>query len=209
MLEVHPPEHAPHSVRDFFLHIFTITVGLLIALGLEATVEWRHHVHLGHEAERNLRQELEGNRKDLALVVAAAPDEQKNLTGLLSFFKQRMDGKPTNLKSMSVGMRLTTLHDASWQTASATGALSYLPYEKVQRFAAAYQLQKQFEAVQSGALQPTINLEATLASDDPNGMNPADAALATTQTRIMVANIYTLQQLGKALDKAYEEAVKE
>lgn len=28
-------------MRDFFLHIFTITVGLLIALSLEGLVEWQ------------------------------------------------------------------------------------------------------------------------------------------------------------------------
>ena len=31
MLEVHPPEEKIPGVRDFLLHLFTITVGLLIA----------------------------------------------------------------------------------------------------------------------------------------------------------------------------------
>ncbi len=35
-MEVHPPHQPIHTVRDFLLHIFTITIGLLIALGLEA-----------------------------------------------------------------------------------------------------------------------------------------------------------------------------
>ena len=33
MLDVHPPHGKMHGVGDFFLHLFTITVGLLIALG--------------------------------------------------------------------------------------------------------------------------------------------------------------------------------
>ena len=33
MLEVHPPQHAAHSWRDFFIHIATIVIGLLIAPG--------------------------------------------------------------------------------------------------------------------------------------------------------------------------------
>lgn len=35
-MEVHPPHEPIHSWRDFLLHLLTITIGLLIALGLEA-----------------------------------------------------------------------------------------------------------------------------------------------------------------------------
>lgn len=49
MLDVHPPEHAAHSWRDFFIHIATIVVGLLIAIGLEQSVEWMHERHVRHE----------------------------------------------------------------------------------------------------------------------------------------------------------------
>ena len=38
-MEVHPPDHAIHSWRDFIIHIATIVVGLLIAIGLEQSVE--------------------------------------------------------------------------------------------------------------------------------------------------------------------------
>jgi len=34
MLDVHPPEEKIHGFKDFLLHLFTITVGLLIALAL-------------------------------------------------------------------------------------------------------------------------------------------------------------------------------
>jgi hypothetical protein len=46
MLDVHAPEHRIHGFRDFLVHLLTITVGLLIALSLEASVgamlEWRY-----------------------------------------------------------------------------------------------------------------------------------------------------------------------
>ncbi len=45
MLEVHPPHQAPHTWKDFFIHITTITIGLLIAISLEQTVEYIHHRH--------------------------------------------------------------------------------------------------------------------------------------------------------------------
>jgi hypothetical protein len=35
MLDVHPPHEKMHGFKDFLLHLLTITIGLLIALGLE------------------------------------------------------------------------------------------------------------------------------------------------------------------------------
>ena len=48
MLDVHPPHAPTHTWRDFFIHIATICVGLLIAIGLEQSVEAYHH-HLQRE----------------------------------------------------------------------------------------------------------------------------------------------------------------
>jgi hypothetical protein len=64
MLDVHLPHHTPNTWRDFFIHIATITVGLLIALGLEQTVEFFHHRHEGAELRENLHRESEQITKD-------------------------------------------------------------------------------------------------------------------------------------------------
>ena len=61
MLDVHPPHHATHGWRDFFIHIATITVGLLIAVGLEQSVEQLDHRHQRHELEEQLHAEAERN----------------------------------------------------------------------------------------------------------------------------------------------------
>jgi hypothetical protein len=60
-MDVHPPQHAITTWRDFFIHIATIVVGLLIAIGLEQTVEWLHHVHQIREIRHNLHDELTAN----------------------------------------------------------------------------------------------------------------------------------------------------
>src|ERR1700729_324652 len=62
MLDVHAPHHA-NTWRDFFIHIATICVGLLIAVTLEQTVEAVHHHHqrkqllvsLDHDTRATLR----------------------------------------------------------------------------------------------------------------------------------------------------------
>lgn len=45
MLDVHAPHEVVHTWKAFFIHIATIAIGLLIAIGLEQTVEFFHHRH--------------------------------------------------------------------------------------------------------------------------------------------------------------------
>jgi hypothetical protein len=61
MLDVHAPHETAHTWRDFFIHIATICVGLLIAVGLEQTVEAMHHGHERHALEAQLRDEAQRN----------------------------------------------------------------------------------------------------------------------------------------------------
>ena len=57
-MDVHPVHHAPRTWRDFFLQLGMITIGLFIALTLQAGVESLHHRHLIRDARDNLRREI-------------------------------------------------------------------------------------------------------------------------------------------------------
>src|ERR1700679_625980 len=57
MLDVHPPHETAHSWRDFFIHIATICIGLLIAIGLEQSVEAIHHRHQREDLEHQMHAE--------------------------------------------------------------------------------------------------------------------------------------------------------
>ncbi len=61
MLDVHPPHSPTHTWKDFFIHIATIVVGLLIAVGLEQTVEAIHHHYERHEIEARILEEAARN----------------------------------------------------------------------------------------------------------------------------------------------------
>jgi hypothetical protein len=63
MLEVHAPHESVHTWKGFFIHIATIVVGLLIAIGLEQTVEYFHHHQQAHEAREQILAEIALNRK--------------------------------------------------------------------------------------------------------------------------------------------------
>lgn len=60
-MDVHPPHQPVRGWKDFALHLLTITVGLFIALTLEAAVQSMHHRHLVRDARQNLRREIAAN----------------------------------------------------------------------------------------------------------------------------------------------------
>jgi hypothetical protein len=66
MLDVHPAHHAANSWRDFFVHIATIVLGLIIAVGLEQSVEWVHHTHQRHQLQEDLLNEARQNQQVIA-----------------------------------------------------------------------------------------------------------------------------------------------
>lgn len=49
MIDIHPPHHAATTKRDFVVHLATIVFGILIALGLEQTIEILHQRQQRHE----------------------------------------------------------------------------------------------------------------------------------------------------------------
>jgi biotin operon repressor len=65
MLDVHAPHETAHTWKDFFVHLATIVIGLLIAVGLEQLVERLHDGHKLHATQEDLRREREANGKDL------------------------------------------------------------------------------------------------------------------------------------------------
>lgn len=126
MLDVHPPEHGIHGVRDFAIHLMTITVGLLIALGLENAVEAMHHRHQRKEAEATLRQEIADNQGKLSRILESSKTTHDNMVRTLLFLQARRDGERGNPSGISFSFSETPLESTGWRTALATGAISYM-----------------------------------------------------------------------------------
>lgn len=61
VIDIHPPHHGGITRRDFFLHLFTVVLGILIAIGLEQTVEYLHHRDLAAEARSALIKERQSD----------------------------------------------------------------------------------------------------------------------------------------------------
>ena len=58
---MHAPHHSIGGWKDFFVHLVTITVGLLIAAGIEGCVELHREHKLVQEAARRCARRFEHN----------------------------------------------------------------------------------------------------------------------------------------------------
>jgi len=62
VIDVHAAHGGAHTWKDFWIHLGTITLGLLIAIGLEQSVEKLHQAHERRQLEADLRDEATKNQ---------------------------------------------------------------------------------------------------------------------------------------------------
>ena len=208
MLDVHPPHSPMHGIRDFLLHLFTITVGLLIALGLEGCVERAHHRHLVHEAEASLHTEIQNNAKAITGAIADLHKQQSTLkrdVEVLEYILQ--NHKAPEKAEMQVSFRVIGLTDVAWKTAQTTEALSYMPYSEVQEYADIYSTQEKFNAAELQAVRDATNSLGPFLGGKKGDPDPTNGEAATVKERIgiLAGQLFYLDSLMKALDEEYKK----
>jgi len=208
-MDVHAPHEPIHTWRDFFIHLITITVGLLIAISLEGMVESIHKHHLLHQAETNLRAELKSNRSTLAgderQLDSAKRQAESNLQLLAALKAHHPSGEELHFNWQWNG-----LDEAAWDTARNTGAIALMPYASAQGYSLFYAQQRMVGD------QATVYIRGIYRSSAPlqNGRKLADLrpdeldAIAASQQQTLVDLNY-LQDLCASLDRIYSRAKQE
>jgi hypothetical protein len=209
MLDVHAPEHGIHGFRDFFIHLLTITVGLLIALGLENAAEAMHHRHQRIEAEETIRRELKENQDSLVKAQGDIRLEIKNMVRVLDFLEARSKGEPGDATGLTLGFHEGPLQDAAWRTASSTGVLNYMDYAQVEKYAVAYKEQDQFELMEQEALDEFLQLDSFVVRGfDPKTLSADDVKAALPEVRKALAHLGGMMDVSRGAVQADESALK-
>ena len=143
MLDVHPPHAPTHTWRDFFLHIVTIVIGLLIAVGLEQSVEFFHHRHEIRDAREALAAEHQENIRryhinvgDHLLRLANHHNDQRVLRYLLAH-----EGTPEDKLPGVITFGAITIDEpveAAWSTVQHSDVASLLPPSELSHYASEY-----------------------------------------------------------------------
>jgi hypothetical protein len=143
MLDVHVPHEPINTLKGFVLHIATIVIGLLIAVGLEQTVEYLHHRHelreareaLAAEHEENIRR-YHDNVRDHLLRLANQNNDQRVLRYLLAHAGAPEDKLPgvMSFGEITIGEPV----EAAWSTVERSDVASLLPPAELRNLATEY-----------------------------------------------------------------------
>jgi len=138
MLDVHPPHGATHTWKDFFIHVGTICVGLLIAVGLEQTVEAIHHHHQVNEVRERIREEMKVNieidQRDIAYADAFSKEMDTNIAALRAIEQ----GKQPVVDQLSFDLHTQSSYQAAFLNARDSGVLAMMPYDEGAMYSDAY-----------------------------------------------------------------------
>ena len=138
MLDVHPPHEAAHTWKDFFIHIATIVIGLIIAVGLEQTVEYLHHRQQVRETRKALLLEQEKDVKFFALesdmLRQQAPVYRTDLAILI--YLRNHPGASASSWPGKLDWRWHGAYylKAQWTTAQVDGVVEHMPAAEAQNF---------------------------------------------------------------------------
>jgi len=200
-LDVHPPHQSIHTWRDFFVHLITITIGLFIALTLEAAVEALHHRHLVKEARASIRREIEENRKLAAANLISVQQDQERIEKDIQALIALRGGAKLEHGGLHYTIDWEGFSDSAWRTAQSTGAINYMDYESTQALTGLYVQQgivsdrslAVFDA-QSRAIAPVFF------TGDPNLMSKDEIQIVLLRSADVLSDLKALGQLLKELD---------
>jgi hypothetical protein len=137
MLDVHPPHQAAHTWKDFFIHIATICVGLLIAIGLEQSVELLHHRHERHLLTEEMQREARKNAEYLRIYLHDELQDSRWLHETAQIIKAAapVDGKVTfTFPALPNQVPHATASRSVWSVARASGKVALLPEEQAEAY---------------------------------------------------------------------------
>jgi hypothetical protein len=177
MLDVHPPEHAAHTWKDFFIHIATIVIGLLIAIGLEQTVERFHHHREVAETRDALAEERQKNREIYRHHLESYLYDAAVLHNDLRVFNYLQQHPKTALADLP-GVIVWPNHifepvTSAWTAAGHTSVLSLMPREEVRKDTETYfDLNRALEGYNSATLAIAHAAAYTTQTSDPTRLSP-------------------------------------
>ena len=142
MIEPHAPHHPVTTWKEVFIHIGIVTVGLLLAIGLEQTVEYFHHRHQVAET----RKALEIERKINVVRFQTETEEMRRVVPLLKGniaiyqYLRQHPGAPEEKWPGKLHLYAHNLGymDVVWQTSQNSNVLLYMPQGEVRKLSSFY-----------------------------------------------------------------------
>src|SRR5579862_1618558 len=195
-MEIHGPQGPTNSFKDFVIHIVIVTIGILIALGLEGVRETIYEHRTVREARENFHAEFHANRTNLDKELI---NDKKTLVQLDQIVTDlpKLRLNPSQLVQRVAALKPSGyfFSNSRWESALSTGALGHMSVDEVNRYAELNFLVRTYTSLENQALTDWANLEAFF-SARPNP-NPAELDSGVEKLFIYRNDVRGLNQVGE------------
>ena len=157
-MDIHPPHHPIRSIRDFLLQIFTVTVGIIIALGLEGLITWHSDQNLARITRDDFRAEITENLANLQKLNPGTQSDFKWMMAMVAYGEARLRHQDAKQPPLLSSRSFTTLSKAAWDTALATQAIHHLRFQEARQLASTYSKQASLNDLEDHAVHQWISL---------------------------------------------------
>jgi hypothetical protein len=205
-MDVHPPRQPIHTVKDFLLHLLTITVGLFIALSLEAAVESLHHRHLVRDARENLHREITANRQQFAVNAKWIVENREQLARNIQLLRDLRKGKQLDPAILGWHWQWNSFSGVAWRAARDNGAVSYMEPNLISSYSWTYLQQDYINSTALAIVSEESKAGAALeAAVDPSNLSALEIQALLVKSAEINLSLSTLQSTMKGLEDMYIE----
>ena len=132
MIDIHPPHHAATTRRDFVVHLATIVFGILIALGLEQTIEILHQRQQRHELREGALADARIYLHDVDQNWAANTRQIEDLTARIQQVRESISQhRPLPSPAYRPALSISTVRLGNLSAAKASGLINLLSQDEI------------------------------------------------------------------------------
>jgi hypothetical protein len=210
MLDVHAPHGAVRTWKDFFIHIAAIAVGLLIAIGLEQSVEYFHHRHQVAEIRRSLAEERRINE----VMFTSACNEFRRYAPILlgslqtlTYLRTHPGAPPSQWPGrFSFYILIVHFQDSAWKIALQSAALAYMPRAEVRAYSDMYALLAAVSDHSVEEFHAVIRAKSFMIQiTDPSSFNSEQNIQAYALISDVVTSLYLMGVGERSVGRTYSD----
>jgi hypothetical protein len=207
-MEIHAPSGPTQSFKDFAIHILIVTIGILIAFGLEGVREsWRESKAVA-EARLSLQEQLRFNQQQLVQELVMVKKANSDLDRVLAHLSE-LAKTPAVLRTqvMNISLGFHFFMTTAWDSALASGVLAHMDRAELLRFDDPYTSIKNYQDAEKLTLPDSISVNAYFGSR--RSFSPGELTTAEEKLRSLRIKTEALEHVGAELTAGLKTAIGE
>ena len=203
-MEIHAPGRHVQSPREIVLHLAIVTAGILIALSLEQAVEWYRHRELAAEARETILNETRLDKTELDTQITRLPKFRTDAIEVLEFVTDMLERGKSDRHNLHLAFSDAPLRSTSWTTAQTIGAVSFMSYADVEKYASVYTRQADYLVAQKRTEDVGVGAFSVFARNKLEKLSHTELEAERARLMNLISALTFEMQMAGRLDRSYD-----